>query len=82
VVSVGIAGNEQYKYIMSAYQKPSIKLWSLKGELLTTIDTGMGSHTYAAVSPWYVLRFLSSHVLTSGSGKFVAVAGVYCYVCN
>ena len=59
---MGIAGNEHYKYIMSAYQKPAIKLWSLKGELLATIDTAMVSHTHATVSPWSVASCASDGV--------------------
>eukprot|EP00052_Salpingoeca_macrocollata_P023175 m.203456 g.203456 ORF g.203456 m.203456 type:complete len:303 (-) comp21977_c14_seq1:44-952(-) len=60
LVAAGFAATEKYKYLMTCYADTSLHLWSVKGELLQTLDTQKISNSHAAVSP---------------SGQFVAVCG-------
>ncbi|NXP29085.1 TBL2 protein, partial [Scytalopus superciliaris] len=49
VINIGIA--ETGKFIMTASSDTTILIWSLKGEVLASINTNQMNNSYAAVSP-------------------------------
>ncbi|ESO04935.1 hypothetical protein HELRODRAFT_99280 [Helobdella robusta] len=58
VLTIGIASTGLY--VMTCYKNPIIKIWDIKGTLLTSIDTLQMNHTHGRVSP---------------CGRFVACSG-------
>lgn len=58
IINIGIASNG--KYIMTCSSDTTMVIWSIKGELLSEINTNNMNNSYAAVSP---------------CGRFVAASG-------
>ncbi|XP_004452194.1 transducin beta-like protein 2 [Dasypus novemcinctus] len=56
VINIGIAGTG--KFIMTASSDTTILIWSLKGQVLSTINTNQMNTTHAAISP--CSRFVAS----------------------
>eukprot|EP00042_Codosiga_hollandica_P043890 m.423720 g.423720 ORF g.423720 m.423720 type:complete len:377 (-) comp56662_c0_seq3:366-1496(-) len=59
IITIGVAGNENFRYIMSCHTS-TVKLWSFKGALLHSFNPSLVENYHAAVTP---------------CGRFVAVSG-------
>lgn len=61
IINIGVACNGNF--VMSCYNDTTIKIWTIKGDLLHTIDTLQVNNTHGCVSPCG--RFVASSGFTS-----------------